>query len=93
MTTSLTDAPTCPFCEQPEQVELFEVWPSHEFMLACCCEAMHETVVREMRTIRFGRAACCGGLASNHWSDIVSDASRTMDAPACCWIGSWSCAT
>ena len=48
----LEDAPSlgalrCPFCGQPEQTEIFEVW-GHEFMLQSCCEGLHEQIVNEM---------------------------------------------
>ena len=46
--SSLCSTPTCLFCGEPERVELSEIWDSHEFMIQACCEALHETVVRDM---------------------------------------------
>jgi hypothetical protein len=40
--------PRCLFCGEPERVDIFEIWSSHEYMLEACCEGLHETVVREM---------------------------------------------
>ena len=41
-------APARLFCGGPEQVELFEIWGSHEFMISTCCEHLHASVVQEM---------------------------------------------
>lgn len=38
---------TCLFCEQPEVVELFEIW-GNEFMLETCCQALHEEIQANM---------------------------------------------
>jgi hypothetical protein len=46
--TSSPARPRCLFCGEPERVDIFEIWSSHEFMLEACCEGRHETVVREM---------------------------------------------
>lgn len=40
-----TDREPCPFCGQPSEVELFEVWSPRDFQLATCCEGMHEAAV------------------------------------------------
>ena len=45
---SSADTPPCLFCGEPQRIEIFEIWSSHEFMLEACCEDLHETVVREM---------------------------------------------
>jgi hypothetical protein len=39
----------CIFCEQREEVELLEVWESGEFMLATCCEGLHEAITENMQ--------------------------------------------
>lgn len=41
-------ATLCPFCGEPEQVELFEVWSDHNFTIECCCEGRFQVVTREM---------------------------------------------
>ena len=41
-------APPCLFCREPERIEIFEIWSGHDFILECCCEALHETVVSEI---------------------------------------------
>lgn len=37
----------CMFCDQPERVEIFEVW-DHEWMFETCCEGLHEQLALEM---------------------------------------------
>lgn len=37
----------CLFCDQPERVEIFEVW-GHEWMFETCCEGLHEQLAIEM---------------------------------------------
>ena len=37
----------CLFCDQPERVEIFEVW-GHEWMFETCCEGLHEQLATEM---------------------------------------------
>ena len=43
-----TPRPVCSFCGERERVELFELWSDHHFLLDACCEALHETIVRDM---------------------------------------------
>lgn len=38
----------CLHCGEREYVELLEAWETGEFMLATCCEAVHEVVVDDM---------------------------------------------
>lgn len=38
----------CPFCGEPELLELAEAWTDHSFLLKSCCAAYHELVVAEM---------------------------------------------
>ena len=38
----------CLFCGEPERVEIFDIWSDHAFMLECCCEALHEAIVRDL---------------------------------------------
>ena len=39
----------CMFCGEAEVVDLMEVWHGHEFMLDTCCEALHESILDDMR--------------------------------------------
>ena len=39
---------TCPWCGDPEVLEIAEIWSGHEFQLQTCCFARHEQVVAEM---------------------------------------------
>ena len=38
----------CPWCGDPEVLEIADIWSGHEFMLETCCYARHEQVVAEM---------------------------------------------
>jgi hypothetical protein len=38
----------CPFCGEPEILELAQAWTDHCFLLETCCETNHEAVVAEM---------------------------------------------
>lgn len=38
----------CPFCRQPEQLEVFDAW-GHDFMLETCCEARRDLAVQDMQ--------------------------------------------
>lgn len=38
----------CPWCGDPEVLEIAEIWGGHEFALETCCFARHEQVVAEM---------------------------------------------
>ena len=49
MTAEADDEPMiCLFCGEPEHLEIFEIWSDHAFMLSCCCEGLHETIVGDM---------------------------------------------
>jgi hypothetical protein len=40
--------PICLFCGEEERVELFELWSDHRFLIETCCEALNESLAREM---------------------------------------------
>jgi len=41
-------APICLFCGGTEQIEFFEIWSDHNFMLQTCCADLHESLAHEM---------------------------------------------
>lgn len=43
-----TDTEACLFCGEPERVEVADIWTDGTFQIECCCEAMHDIVVRDM---------------------------------------------
>jgi len=40
--------PICPWCSEPEVLEIAEIWSGHEFHLETCCFDSHEQVVAAM---------------------------------------------
>jgi hypothetical protein len=43
-----TSPELCPFCGEPELVDLFEIYDGRDFQLETCCEAMHEAICMDM---------------------------------------------
>lgn len=41
--------PLCIYCDQPERIELSEIWSDHSFTFDTCCEGMHDEVLETMR--------------------------------------------
>ena len=39
---------TCPFCGEPEKVEILELWSDHTFMVDTCCAGLHEYLCSEL---------------------------------------------
>ena len=46
--TARDDDELCPFCGEPQIVDVAEVWADHSFMLDTCCEGMRDAVALQL---------------------------------------------
>lgn len=44
---------TCPYCGEPEEIELVEVWSDGAFQFTTCCEGLYEETLDEMQDPAF----------------------------------------
>ncbi len=66
-TVDLDPEGSCPCCGGRPEVELVEIWSSHEFLLATCCEGLHEWLLREMADDAAFRLDLLRQLGAEHW--------------------------